>query len=292
VTVAKGREDHAGRFTALLPSTGSTTFYRAVAKPRRGATPIATDTRNAGNALGRVWGDDFNGTSLNRSNWALYPVAGTGRNCAESSLSQVRVAQGAATLSVARKATKTALGTVWAHKAGCPHGYYLNVALRSTHMYQHGVFAARIKFESGGGQHGAFVLQAGGPHATEMDTVEYFGDGRKDFGIGRGVYPAATRKGKHVGGLYPQARGLMGGRTPSNSWHVYAVKWTPSGYLFTIDGKPTLQTRKPYVSTTPEYMVIGLVTSDYELPHLARNKRGQVVSSKSRMQVDWVRTWQ
>ncbi len=94
-----------------------------------------------------------------------------------------------------------------------------------------GVFAARIKFESGHGAHGAFWLQKTGSTGTEIDVAEYFGDGRSDGGLSNGVY-LMTGPSAHVrsGGMIKNSQALLGrGKTPSNSWHVYSVQWGPTG---------------------------------------------------------------
>jgi hypothetical protein len=85
------------------------------------------------------------------------------------------------------------------------------------------------------------------------------------------------------GGAQNIRRLLPPGQTPSNSWHVYSVEWDPSGYIFRLDGYPTLVTSEPFVATSPEGVILSLLTSDWELPALK--------DPTSAMYVDWVRVW-
>jgi hypothetical protein len=121
---------------------------------------------------------------------------------------------------------------------------------------------------------------------AEIDVAEYFGSGRPDGGLSNFVHHTdADDKLTSAGGIRKGiGRILEEGETPANSWHVYSVEWTPDGYLFRMDGVPTLETSKPYVAKSPEFMVLSLLTSDWELPALT--------STRTRMRVDWVRAWQ
>ena len=149
----------------------------------------------------------------------------------------------------------------------------------------YGVFAARVKFQKGQGQHGAFWLQGPSPRGAEIDVAEYFGEGRPDGGLGSYVH-YTDRFGKlHTSGGTRSVKGILGaGRTPASGWHVYSVEWSPSGYIFRMDGIPTFATNKPFVATAREGMILSLLSSDWELPALK--------STASPMQVDWVRAWQ
>jgi hypothetical protein len=66
---------------------------------------------------------------------------------------------------------------------------------------------------------------------------------------------------------------------------VFTLQWTPRSYEFRVDGRPHWHTTEG-VSGVEEYLILSLLTSDYELPRLDRSKL------PSRMYVDWVRVWQ
>jgi beta-glucanase (GH16 family) len=234
----------------------------------------------------QVFDDEFDGTSLDPNKWRTREQAPGGRRlCATPSANRVAVSGGTAVLSIKRVGRRT---------AKCPHGVFTNAMIGTAttgfpgYMAKYGTFAARIKFQSGQGQHGAFWMQ--GPVATgaEIDAAEYYGDGRHDGGLSTLVHHNDASGALHsAGGVRKPStwRSLFArATTPATSWHVYSVDWSPRGYVFRLDGHALFRTRKPYVARSPEIMVLSLLTSDWELPALN--------TTTSTMQVDWVRGWQ
>ena len=148
----------------------------------------------------------------------------------------------------------------------------------------YGVIAARVRFQPGRGMHGAFWMQGPPVTGAEIDIAEYFGDKRAKGGLASYVhYTDGQGTGESSGGIQDIRRLLPPGQTPSNSWHVYSVEWDPTGYVFRVDGYPTLVTSEPFVATSPETVILSLLTSDWELPKLK--------DPTSTMYVDWVRAW-
>ena len=108
--------------------------------------------------------------------------------------------------------------------------------------------------------------------------------GRRLGGLSSFVHHGSNVAATSAGGELANVPAILGkGKTPSNGWHVYSVQWSPSGYIFRIDGTPTFSTSQ-LRSSVPEQMVLSLLTSDWELPNL---KKPSAV-----MRVDWVRAWQ
>jgi beta-glucanase (GH16 family) len=66
---------------------------------------------------------------------------------------------------------------------------------------------------------------------------------------------------------------------------VFSVEWTPTAYIFRVDGVETYRQTKN-ISGAPEYLVLSLLSSDWELPDLDTSKL------PVDMKVDWVRVWQ
>jgi hypothetical protein len=56
-------------------------------------------------------------------------------------------------------------------------------------------------------------------------------------------------------------------------------------YIFRIDGVETWRTTRG-ISRQQQYLILSLLTSDWELPQLDRK------SLPTTMRVDWVRAWQ
>ena len=135
--------------------------------------------------------------------------------------------------------------------------------------------------------HGAFWLQdsgeAEGTVGAEIDTVEFFGKGFNKGGIASFIYPSA---GEESGGTQPDASQALTG--PRDNWwdryHVFSVEWTPTEYVFRIDGVETLRTDKG-IADRKSFVILSLLTSNWELKRLPESGAGS-------MSVDWVRVWQ
>ena len=79
----------------------------------------------------------------------------------------------------------------------------------------------------------------------------------------------------------------LSGRTDSwwSRYHVFSVRWTRTGYIFRIDGIETWR-HSAHVSRQRQFLILSLLTSDWELPRLDRS------TLPTSMKVDWVRAWQ
>ncbi|MFC7725610.1 family 16 glycosylhydrolase [Nocardioides sp. GCM10028917] len=157
--------------------------------------------------------------------------------------------------------------------------------------FTYGFAAARIKTQAARGQHAAFWMQAvggqgtGGPKkgGAEIDVIEYFGDDHPEGGLTSFTY-FLDKNGKKqtVGGWLPNADEL--GDDWAEQYHVFSVEWTPQEYVFRIDGKVT-QRLKGVSSGRPEFLILSLLSSDYELPRF----NGELPET---MDVDWARVWE
>ncbi|QIK75224.1 glycoside hydrolase family 16 protein [Nocardioides piscis] len=169
--------------------------------------------------------------------------------------------------------------------------YRLNGHIGSTFNFTYGHAAARIKFQELRGQHGAFWLQGlgtvpvGDPMDTgaEIDVIEYFGDDHPDGGLTSFIYWHPTAKGKMAGGWLKKPEQY--GDDWSKKFHVFSVEWTPEEYVFRIDGQVT-NTITEGISGRPEFLVLSLLSSDYEIQHLQGDE-----NLPQHMDVDWVKVW-
>ena len=71
----------------------------------------------------------------------------------------------------------------------------------------------------------------------------------------------------------------------AGTYHVFSVEWTPTEYVFRIDGKEALRTSAG-VSQTEEYLILSLLVSNFESLRITPEQLPQTMS------VDWVRVWQ
>jgi len=122
---------------------------------------------------------------------------------------------------------------------------------------------------------------------TEIDVMEFFGEtGRDDETVASHVhyYEAGWDK-VSLGDAFPVARrGLGRGRSWWDEFHVFSVEWTPTEYVFRIDGREYYR-ETGAVSQAAQYLVLSNLTSDYELDELTSGELADTA------QVDWVRVF-
>ncbi|GAA3524899.1 hypothetical protein AFL01nite_14450 [Aeromicrobium flavum] len=270
------------KYRALVRATGSTANW-AVSKT---VTPRWRVT----------WRDEFTNDAKSRQTWDHRDLGSRyGRRvCSTTGARQTTYPGGVMRLRLSKdsRPKQDPDGTrVKNWKKACPDGTYLNamVGTQVTKNFKQGVFAARVKFQAPQGMHGAFWLQSNGG-TPEIDVAEYFGNGRADGGLASFLHSRPNARGKQttVGGVLKSADRIVnrGSGTAASRYHVYSVEWTKTGYVFRIDGKVTLRTKR-LRSNDPHFMVLSLISSDWEMKNL---KKSQL--KKAYVDVDWVRVWQ
>jgi beta-glucanase (GH16 family) len=282
--VARSRTGAGGRTTFALPKAGDAT--------RAGGHRVIVEGRpevqaQAAGDWRLKFSDQFDGSQLGPQ-WSYRALgvlsAESGRKVSASSKDAVEVRDGTLRLQVKRDPVTD--------------GNFLNghISTEKSYLFRYGVAAARIKFQRPRGTHGAFWSQSptyGNPPGdpatagTEVDIGEYFGDGFGNGGLASYVYHR-DKAGENVkdGDVLPNAAKAVG--FADSFWkryHVYSVEWSPDGYVFRIDGRPTFRSDKA-VSARTQFLVLSLLSSDWELPQLDRSLL------PAEMQVDWVRVWQ
>jgi beta-glucanase (GH16 family) len=153
---------------------------------------------------------------------------------------------------------------------------------------KYGFFESRIKFQKLQGHHGAFWLQSPtygkvpddpGQSGAEIDIVEFYGTGRPDGGVQTSVhwnpYPKTSKSTTAVD-LAPILGVKRTGKTAkakeiSDDFHVFALEWTEKEYRFFIDGLEVFRTSEG-LSHRSEYIVLSLISSDWEVARLDRKK--------------------
>lgn len=277
---------------------GSASAYRVVAD----ATGDLAAERSA-EVDARAWGEidfseTFEGDELSEA-WvhrgAEYNPEGL-RRCSKGSPEAVEVSDGVASLKViddpdrsesceAVAADGTSLGEF---------DYRLNGHIASNALFTYGVTAARIKFQRDKGQHGSFWLQSNlgiaptNPleNGAEIDVVEYFGDSSDDRLASFVYYPTEDGTSVKEGDFVEDSRSFLTSKDDEwwKSYHVFSVEWTQDEYVIRIDGQEAWRTTAG-ISGQPEFIVLSLLSSDYELPNLPDGGLPQA------MQVDWVQHW-
>ena len=230
--------------------------------------------------------DQFDGFSLDTTKWSYRQLGllNPGRTKAESSESAVSVENGALKLAMLENPARP--------------GYYLNghVSTEATYHFTYGVAAARVKFQKPRGMHGAFWMQAptfgavpgdAKQSGSEIDAVEYFGSTYPDGGLASlTYYKDKDGNSAKTGGMQTDATdALEKGDAWWKKYHVFSVEWTPDAYIFRIDGRESFR-QTENISGMPEFLVLSLLSSDWELPDLDKS---QIPTD---MKVDWVRVYQ
>ena len=294
VTVARQKQGRTTTFDFAVSYSyrGKAAVYRAIAT---GAKKSATVTKAYRTSVHGTpdFSEEFKGTSLNSTVWNTRDQGYIGtRGCSKADPRAVRVSGGTLRLSTLKDPDRTAQkcnykGKKYSYRITGHVGTVtpnLGAGQTPTKSYKYGYFAARMKMHSARGQHAGFWLQttkstgAARTHGSEVDIVEYFGDKHPEGGVASYIYPP----GKKIGGMIPSV--TQYGRDWSKRYHVFSLQWTPSVYIFRIDGKETLRITKN-VSQVPEFMILSNLVSDWELPLGSESKLPQTA------QVDWVRHW-
>lgn len=311
--LAKGKTKANGSYE-LVGTSKKGASYRVVAAKFKGAKAANSALVKVDRWLKPTWSDEFGGRTLgsvwNHRGQDYYPQSK--RACSKGDPRATKVGGGTLRLSVMKnpdEGSKKCTGM----KDGKPTGqfaYRLNghvgtqVQPGSTNgfAFRYGYAAARIKTQSSRGPHSAFWMQpetytvadTSAQAGTEIDIMEYFGDGD---GMTSWVYSHGTAdklnadKGKAGAsgaiGWIPKHNRFLANKKDSwsKNYHVFSVQWTPKEYIFRIDGKETWRTSK-YVSAVRQYPILSLLSSDYGL-HLSGDAK-----LPQHSYVDWIRVWE
>jgi beta-glucanase (GH16 family) len=231
-----------------------------------------------------LWADEFNGTSLDTSKWA---VATGARRDAVNSASAVSVGGGNLTIT-----TYTSSGTHYTGFIGTSSG------LKATYGY----FEASITFQDSPGEWSAFWDQSptmgnpiGNPAVagTEIDIDEHRVVDSGGANVSNKVISTIHWDGY---GAYHQSvsSGLVNnpGSSLQGNFHLYGLEWSPAGYTFYLDDTPYWSTSQA-VSHRSEFIYLtSEVQNNSWAGHIPTGGYGSLASSQTKMIVDYVRVWQ
>ena len=267
VLQASGVQDAGGRvlFNAPYAWRGAPATYRVVA-PKAGATAQIVSSSVRTDAWGApIFSDEFSGTALAAPwdhRYQGYEVPS--RRCSKTDPRATAVGGGVLSLSVIDDPDRADPCTFTTNQGVEQSTFYrLNghVGTQGRFQYKYGVAAARIKFQELRGQHGAFWMQAPVPESgAEIDVIEWFGTGSSGLSSGVWTYGGGTQTKVAE---TPPGDDAAYGSDWAGTYHVFSVEWTPTEYVFRIDGKETLRTSAG-VSQTEEYLILSLLVSNFE----------------------------
>ncbi|MEO5854039.1 MAG: glycoside hydrolase family 16 protein, partial [Nocardioides sp.] len=293
-------------FTAPTRMGGRPVSYRVTALAYQGLSE-----HNTGVASSTQWGDpgfvdEFSGSALD-GRWShriqFYNPWG-GRACSKGSPDATGVGAGALTLSVLADPARTDQCTPYdefgapLQPVTGPFTYRLNanVSTQESADFTYGVAAARMKFQRDRGQHASFWLQPRGllkygttPWGAEIDVVEWYGSDERRGGMTSTVYrPTPEGERVAIGSDFGDPDQFLAGRSDAwwKNYHVFSVEWTPTEYVFRIDGHETWRTSEG-ISHHPQFLILSMLSSDYELP-----EHGDESVIDEHSSVDWVQFWE
>ena len=298
-SVATDREDAKGRaqFAAPATSNGQPLTYRVKAVQIEGLGAITSDTVSTARWLTPTWTDEFSGSALSPQ-WhhrgQSFETQSL-RRCSRGDPKAVKVGNGAVRLSVLRDRSR--ITKCKARVRGVVAGkfaYRLNghIGTEGAFSFKYGVAAARVKFHHQRGQHGSFWMQPVGgmyPGGTghEIDVIEYFGDNHPQGGLATFIHRYEGSRIAKTGAWITDVRAFLKSKRDgwSKNYHVFSVEWSPQRLIFRIDGEETFRI-SGRISSTPQYPILSLLSSDYEFPLMKDWQLPQ------HMYVDWVRVWE
>jgi beta-glucanase (GH16 family) len=306
VTADKSVVDKKGNVVFAVSDPGTRVVTYRVDGPGSASDPVSTDS----------WGtdadfvDEFSGSKLNQANWSYrqsFYEPDSKRECSKGDPKAVKVSGGSAKLSVLVDKTRSALCKPKKPGKNVLFGKFryrlnANIGTQFKHTITYGVVSARIKFQPLQGQHASLWMQPqtmnGDPNpavaGTEIDIIEWFGKDLPNGGLTSFVY-APSQNGKKLkftrSGFLKDPEQYL--ENEKDDWykryHVFSLEWTPSAYIFRIDGQETGRITTG-ISRVPEYPILSILSSDYELAKLPGRDEKQNLPQT--MQVDWIRTWQ
>lgn len=288
------RADASGSAIFNVPAHGT---YRAIAKRFQGVDEVRT-TRARTRERALMFEDTFDAPTLD-PRWVDFAVRrgypGSPRTCALSHSSQRSVGDGVLRLGIGLDPTKLDQECVYPTADGtgsAPYLYQSQLSTLRSFRFTHGIVAARMKFAPARGRHTAFWIQTdskvpGEPDkGAEIDVVEFFGAIEGTEHIGAFIHHLGPNgHGVKYGELFQNMADM---KPPGDTWwdsfHVFSVAWTPTEYVFRVDGHEFFREDRG-VSLAPQWLVLSAQASDYELPYITPENIDQESF------VDWVRVW-
>ena len=113
------------------------------------------------------------------------------------------------------------------------------------------------------------------PWGAEVDVVEFYGSvGSRARMVSAVHEPTPSGRKIQIGGAVPSPNRFLASRSDTwwRNYHVFSVQWTAREYIFRISGHEVWRTDRG-VSHDPEFLILSMLSSDFELPSLAADQR-------------------
>ncbi|ATB41502.1 endo-1,4-beta-xylanase [Cystobacter fuscus] len=250
---------------------------------------------NPGGNWVQIWSDEFDGTSINTSNWAYVTDVHVNNEQQQYTTSSENVQVSNGTLKLIARYKPT-------------NGYpYTSGRLESAgkREFSHGRIEARIKLPVGPGLWPAFWLlgndinTVGWPACGELDILE---------NVGYSDWTSGALHGPGYSGNTPINSRFYPNSSVSN-WHVYRTEYSPTDIKWYIDDVLVKTTPKSevtrygnWVYDKPYYIILNLAVggsypqgvngATYPYPGVPQSTADLIRNTPQTMEVDWVRAYQ
>jgi beta-glucanase (GH16 family) len=261
--------------------------------------PASVRAATAPPAVGSpTWSDEFDGSSLDPTRWS-HRATGD-RHDGVLTPDAVAVGDGVLTIKTYTEAGLHHSGMISTEKLG-------SAGFEQTYGY----FEARVKFNSSPGQWSAFWLQSptigsplGDPSTAgvEMDITEHRARCvRATAPAGSATCAAAndisdrTQRGLIWDGYGANSKQSIKPSDPlaglrNDSWHTWALRWTPTDLTFYYDGAAIWSMTGP-ISRRSQFIILSSEVGRFFAGDIPAAGYGTRQTSTTNMQVDYVRVW-
>jgi beta-glucanase (GH16 family) len=258
-------------------------------------TQQAEQTYSPGSGWNQVWGDDFNGDSLNTNNWTALksnwdPVTnncnfGTGE-LEYPRAQNVTVANGVLTITAERTSDKPMDPNCTGY--GGRSFYSGRIHTKGKVERKYGKIVASIKVPGGFGMWPAFwtlganIGQVGWPKCGEIDIQEWHSGS-----------PSWMKVATHWNGG-DWGAGADAGTSLAGSFHIYEVEWNENKITFRVDGKVanSVFTNGKSEFMSQHYIILNLALGGVWYNSPAPSAVDLAAGEKKTMQVQWIRWYQ
>jgi hypothetical protein len=226
-----------------------------------------------------VWGDEFNGTTLDPTKWWCWLGPSQG---AINTTAAVAVTNGDLIINTYSSGGQNYSGII--SSAGLFHARY-------------GYFESSIEFFDSPGEWSAYWFQSptegefiGNPaeSGAEMDVCEHrYYDSGNATNVNYGVQTSVHWDG-YSGSEKTATTGMIGSGL-GTGFHTYGFLWTTTNYSFDIDDAPVWTTNAGFSERTEVFMLSEEVASNGWAGNVPTGGYGDIGTSTTRMFVDYVR---
>jgi beta-glucanase (GH16 family) len=265
---------------ALLGAALAVALFVAAPLDASAASPVGQPAAT----WNQIFGDEFDGTSLDTSKWNTCYVSGNCTNASNGELEwyvpeDVLEGGGVLTLRAERKHVVVSSSKAYDYTSGMIQSGGANSSSPAKFSFKYGYMEARAKVPAGQGLWPAFwTLPDDNTWPPEIDVMEILGkDTTTSYGA---LHWSRNRNG--------YAQGAFHGPDLSQDFHTYGVDWEPYSIVWYVDGAAMYSYTNPSnIPNKPLYLLANLAVGG-DWPGLP----DATTPFPSEMLIDYMRVWE